>query len=262
MAAGMADQPADAISPAVRRLLVRRIARELQAAGKLAYFSGVAETGGFLDVVESFLSEIGRHEIWPKDFDAVLSQVGGVAGRDQALLRIYERDQAVLLQNDWYDNEGRFWLARTALVEGKCRHLPDWSMIAVVGFADFTRPQTEILEALAERAGAAGHHVARRADNESTGTLHEGDRHAAALAWSRSHRTVDSIGTAGGASAAVAMPTLRQPAEMVRPSKPTAYRSSRRLAPKVKSAALPDGSSTCCKPGPLPTRFSWSPLAQ
>ncbi len=149
---GRADQPADAVSPVVRRLLVRRIARELQAEGKLAYFSGVVETGGFLDVVESFLSELKRDEIWPEDFQAVLNQVRGVADRDDALHRIYERYQTVLQTNDWYDNEGRFWLARTALVEGKCRQLPDWSMIAVVGFTDFTRPQTEILEALAEQA--------------------------------------------------------------------------------------------------------------
>jgi ATP-dependent helicase/nuclease subunit B len=151
-----AGRPATAISPTVRRLLLRRITKQLAQEGRLSHFGGVAETAGFLDVVSGFISELKRDEIWPEDFDTVCQRTPHAQShrRDEELGLIYGRYQRVLLEQNWYDHEGRFWLARTELAEGRCRQLPDWSWIAVAGFTDFTRTQTEILEHLALRTAA------------------------------------------------------------------------------------------------------------
>ncbi len=146
-----ADQPATRISPTTRRLLLRRITRECEQAGTFRHFRGVATTGGFLDVVAAFISELKRDEIWPEDFLKFTAKGGRTADRDRELGLVYQRYQNVLQQQNWYDNEGRTWLARTMLLEGRCRALPPWSLIAVVGFSDFTRPQFEILEAMGAR---------------------------------------------------------------------------------------------------------------
>jgi ATP-dependent helicase/nuclease subunit B len=147
-----AGEPATQISSTVRRLLLRRIVQELRADDALPYFAPVSHTAGFLDLVEAFIAELKRDEIWPERFLEVCQAHSPTAERDREIGRIYHQYQDVLLAQNWYDAEGRFWLARTALVEGRCRGLPDWRQVAVVGFADFTQPQQEILEALAERA--------------------------------------------------------------------------------------------------------------
>jgi len=184
-----AGRPATQISSTVRRLLLRRIAQELLASDQLVHFAPVAHTSGLLDVVESFIAELKRDEIWPERFLQVCGDDGPdsqssrlaprdesasekqnqhvrqrkrnlsrseratlpVAQRDRELAQIYQRYQDVLNDNRWYDAEGRFWLARSELAAGRCDPLPPWTYIAAVGFADFTRTQHEILEHLARR---------------------------------------------------------------------------------------------------------------
>lgn len=146
-----ADRPGTAISPIVRRLMLRRITQQLQTDLAFPHFGRVAETSGFLDVVAGFISELKRDEIWPEEFLAFARQDLGISARDTELGLIYQRYQDRLQQHHRYDTEGRFWLARTMLLEGNCRALPAWTLIAVVGFADFTPPQWEILEELSHR---------------------------------------------------------------------------------------------------------------
>lgn len=144
-----AGRPATAISSTVRRLLLRRITQQLAESGELRHFKPVAQTSGFLDIVESFIAELKRDEIWPEEFQA--ATVHGRSRRDVELGQIYERYQQALVTHSWYDPEGRFWLARSELQAGNCRGLPDWSWIGVSGFTDFTFTQSEILEQLAPR---------------------------------------------------------------------------------------------------------------
>ncbi|HET6426246.1 MAG TPA: PD-(D/E)XK nuclease family protein [Planctomycetaceae bacterium] len=146
-----ADRPASRLSPMVRRLLLRRITRELESSRAFQHFRGVASTAGFLDVVASFIAELKSDEIWPEDFLKVIRKSGRTAERDRELGVVYQRYQDILLQRSWYDNEGRTWFARTLLLEGHCRELPPWSLIVVNGFSDFTRPQYEMLSELSER---------------------------------------------------------------------------------------------------------------
>ena len=151
-----AGRPASPISPVMKRLLLRRIVAELHAGGLLASFASVVHTSGFLDVVTSFISELKREEVWPEDFlAACLRRPGGRSQRNAELGRIYERYQVQLTAQDWYDNEGRFWLTRTALAEGVRGPFASVEFLAVDGFADFTQTQSEILGLLMGWIGRA-----------------------------------------------------------------------------------------------------------
>ncbi len=151
-----AGRPASPISPVMKRLLLRRIVAGLHASGSLASFASVVHTSGFLDVVSSFISEVKREEIWPEDFLAACAKrPDSRSQRDAELGRIYERYQAQLTAQDWYDNEGRFWLARTALANGVRGPFASVEFLAVDGFADFTQTQSEILGLLMGWIGRA-----------------------------------------------------------------------------------------------------------
>jgi ATP-dependent helicase/DNAse subunit B len=149
----LADRPASRMSPMLRRLLLRRITRDLDQSNAFQHFRGVVRTGGFLDVIASFIAELKRDEIWPEDFLNVIRKLGQTAERDRELGVVYQRYQDILQQRSWYDNEGRTWLARSLLLGNQCRGLPSWSLIVVDGFSDFTRPQFEMLSALSDRTG-------------------------------------------------------------------------------------------------------------
>lgn len=146
-----AGRQASPMSPVIKRLLLRRITEALSKEGKLRYFQPIAETSGFLDVVSSFISELKREEIWPEPFIAVCNdRQTAFNQRDRELGLIYERYQEYLSTQNWYDYEGRFWLARTALANGVRGPFAESRFLAVDGFADFTQTQYEILGHFAE----------------------------------------------------------------------------------------------------------------
>ena len=145
-----AGRPASLISSVMKRLLLRRIARTLQDQGELRYFEPIAGTAGFLDVISSFISELKREEIWPETFVEVCQQRrSAFARRDLEIGLIYARYQQHLTEQNWFDHEGRFWLARTALSEGIRGPFAGVETLVVDGFADFTQTQYEILGYLA-----------------------------------------------------------------------------------------------------------------
>lgn len=146
-----AGQPATPMSPVMKRLLLRRIVADLAQRGQLVNFSSVTQTTGFLDVISSFISELKREEIWPVDFlEACEHQPPRRAKRDRELGLIYQRYQDHLEKQNWYDNEGRFWLARNALKDNVRGPFANVEFLAVDGFADFTQTQYEILGKLME----------------------------------------------------------------------------------------------------------------
>lgn len=144
-------EPAMPMSPVMKRLMLRRIVAGLVKRGELLYFKSICETTGFLDVVSSFIGELKREEIWPEHFlKACANRTAAFARRDQELGMIYDEYQRQLTTQKWYDNEGRFWLARNALSEGAQAPFERVKFLAVDGFADFTQTQYEILGLLSK----------------------------------------------------------------------------------------------------------------
>lgn len=141
-------QPASPISPVMKRTVLRHLIRNLAEQEKLRHFRGVAESTGFLDLVSSFISELKREEIWPEDFAGALQ---GDRPRERDLALIYQQYQAALAQRQWYDSEGRFWLARTELEQGRFGPFANVQFLVLAGFTDFTHTQYEIIEYLTAR---------------------------------------------------------------------------------------------------------------
>ena len=146
-----APQAVAPLSPAMQRVLLRRVVTLLAAQKKLPHFDKIARTSGFLDLVAAFISELKRAETWPEHFiDACKKR--GTRPRDRELGLIYTRYQQALLTGGVYDGEGRFWSAREALDAGNWGHFAELSLVVVDGFTDFTEAQYRILELLARRS--------------------------------------------------------------------------------------------------------------
>lgn len=157
------------ISPIAKRILLRHILQEQRLNGQLEYFAAIAETPGFMNLLQGFIAELKHEEIWPEHFQAASRRSRSrLPKRDAELGGVYTDYQAALLAQQWFDAEGRFWLARTALQrlvggllspasEGEAESLTTlrpsdcgpWRMVVVDGFADFTHTQIEMLELLA-----------------------------------------------------------------------------------------------------------------
>lgn len=148
------DEPIQTLPEISKRYLLRTIVDDCIAAGQIQYFSSIAGTTGFLDLVSSFISELKREEIWPEQFSKACDLLNSDSRhKDQELALIYDRYQVALHEMRRYDSEGRFWSARTALQEGKWGPFGQFDLVVLDGFADFTHTQYEILELLARRTG-------------------------------------------------------------------------------------------------------------
>ncbi|QDT42013.1 ATP-dependent helicase/deoxyribonuclease subunit B [Gimesia alba] len=148
------DEPIQTLPEISKRYLLRTIVDDFIAAGKIQYFSSIAGTTGFLDLVSSFISELKREEIWPEEFSEACGRLNSDSRqKDQELALIYDQYQIALHEMRRYDSEGRFWSARTALQEGLWGPFGQFDLVVLDGFADFTHTQYEILELLARRTG-------------------------------------------------------------------------------------------------------------
>ncbi len=139
------------MSPVMQRTLLRRIVHSLQSEKRLAYFSKIAGTSGFLDLVTGLINELKRDEIWPEEFEAACRRRGS-SDKDRDLVLVYREYQAQLIESQHYDAEGAFWSAREALKNGLRGPFQELSLIVVDGFTDFTETQYEILAHLSEFA--------------------------------------------------------------------------------------------------------------
>ena len=157
------------LSRSARRKLLRDLIDDLNRRGQLNYFGKVAHTAGFLELCESFISELKREEIWPEHFEQACRPEEEPATdpeprastRDREMVSIYaayqqrlhaagdgeaDRDAIAGL----YDGEGMFWSARTLMAAGHRGPYRELTLVVVDGFTDFTRTQYEMLATLAD----------------------------------------------------------------------------------------------------------------
>ena len=149
-----APKPIRPMGRLMKRQLVRRLIEEQLAAGRLKHFRAIARTGGLVELICEFISELKRLEIWPEHF-LEACRARGITDKDTELLEIYDEYQRRLREHQLYDPEGRFWSARDLLSkttdESSTKHpLENLRLVVADGFTDFTRTQHEILQILAE----------------------------------------------------------------------------------------------------------------
>jgi ATP-dependent helicase/DNAse subunit B len=146
-----AGQPATPLGAAMKRHLLRQLVEQQLAAGRLVHFAAIARSGGLVNLLVPWISELKRLEIWPEHLRQALAPTA--SPRDAELLGLYEAYQELLHRHGLFDFEGRAWAARTLLQEQGSRLLAALRLVVVDGFADFTRTEYEMLDALVQHAG-------------------------------------------------------------------------------------------------------------
>jgi ATP-dependent helicase/nuclease subunit B len=139
------------ITSLVKRQIIRRLILSRAAGDRLKHFGPIAGTSGLTDLVCELISELKTQEIWPEEFQTAC-ETRGMGPKDRDLLALYSDYQVHLNHRGLYDAEGRFWIARELLRGGARRPFEALKSVIVDGFADFTRPQHEILQILSQRA--------------------------------------------------------------------------------------------------------------
>ncbi len=130
-----------------RRVLQAAVAQAV-GAGQVVHYAQVAKTPGFLAQTSELIAELKRRDVWPKDFAPRCREQ-----REHELAAIFERYQQYLLDYDLYDAEGRFWAARDLLSkQTSSGSNPEYTLVVVDGFTDFTSAQYDILRQLAEKS--------------------------------------------------------------------------------------------------------------
>ena len=122
-------EPVRPLDPQMKRHLLRRLIGAHLDAGLLRHFARIARTGGFLDLLSGWTSDMKRREIWPDEFGRACT-ARGITQRDIELLGLYHDYQDHLTRHNLFDAEGCFWSARTMLQEDGPRLLP-WAHLTV-----------------------------------------------------------------------------------------------------------------------------------
>lgn len=139
--------PSKGITKLQKLYLLRRILDEKTEKEEISYYSRIADTPGLLDLVSEKIAELKRSDIWAEDFSAHAQTPA-----DRDLASIYSAYQRSLHRGNLYDAEGSFWLARKAISEEKSTSLPQFRMVVIDGFSDFTTAQYDILRVLSRHS--------------------------------------------------------------------------------------------------------------
>ena len=115
---------ASMLNPAQRKMMIESVIQELDHQKKLSYFHQICKTSGFVSLVSNFISELKRDETWPQHLCDALEKRDH-SPKDQELYLIYNSYQDKMLDQDRYDAEGQFWLARTELAGGNWKAFPE-----------------------------------------------------------------------------------------------------------------------------------------
>jgi len=134
------------LSPFRRHLLLRQIADDLNAAGKLPSLAAVADTPGLVTALDRAIAELKRAAVEP---DALARAVGAARSKSADLVAVYKQYQHHLHRTRTYDPEGLTWLARDFLARWPGPGLPaglgDVQAVAADGFTDFTPTEMDLL---------------------------------------------------------------------------------------------------------------------
>ena len=141
------------LSRGMKRHLVRRLIDEHAAEGRLRYFAPIASTGGLVDLVCEFISELKRLEIWPEHFRRACTaarnrrQGRRAVGNLRGVSAMAAGAPALRRRGAVSGRRGTTW---TSSAGGKQPLRPRFferlRLVVADGFTDFTRTQHEILE--------------------------------------------------------------------------------------------------------------------
>jgi len=139
-----------AVTPAVRRDLLRRVIATSVDAGELELFADAATRAGFVDLLVEHIRELKRRDVRPTDYAQAAGKLRQPRLRE--LAKLYSAYEDLLDSHGLWDDERLYYSARDALATNTCPRYSDLELVVADGFNDFTRVQFELLRALAGRA--------------------------------------------------------------------------------------------------------------
>lgn len=144
----MAGQPARRLDDNARAALLRAVLADLRDQGKLAVYSQIADTPGFVSIVADFIYELKQNRVEPETFLRVAHESARMKDRD--LARIYDEYQSRLIGHDLVDRDGEGWLALSAVEAGAVPLALD--LLVVDGYDEFAPLQARLLLRLSAHA--------------------------------------------------------------------------------------------------------------
>ncbi len=150
------DPQARPLAGVQARLLADAIVAELNTGGEVSHFRRAAETRGFGASLFALLGELRRIGVTPGELTRAAFQrgdAGEIGVKDREVTLVYARYEELLRSFHLYDVEGRLWRAVELLRQGLPSPFEKVRAVFVDGFTDFTAPQRETVQLLAERVG-------------------------------------------------------------------------------------------------------------
>src|ERR1019366_502982 len=141
------DPAARLLSGVQRRLLTEDLVASLAADGRIAHFTGVADTHGFTDGVLGLFAELQRNAVPVERFTDATTTAGP---KERQCAHLYAQYQGELRRQPLHDADGVAARAGDLMREGMRQPFAEVRAVFVDGFGDFTRPQHDILELLSE----------------------------------------------------------------------------------------------------------------
>lgn len=133
-----------------QEIIIRDIIEYLNENGSLRYFEKLAAKPGFVKAAASLVSQLSRSGVTEKEIVGIISNWGreGSQGqKDREIAQIYSLYRTYLRNNDWFDLEGKYRLAR-AILQREDAEIP-FDCVCFSDFYNFDKLQLEFIEELA-----------------------------------------------------------------------------------------------------------------
>ena len=115
-------------------------------------FDALAEllsTRGFVSHLQHALHQIKQCAITPDDLDGIYARKESLSTMDRAIASIYRGYQQQLVENEFYDLPGMFWMADVSCIESLPAFFQRTRNLIFDGFDDYTPSEFRLLESMA-----------------------------------------------------------------------------------------------------------------
>lgn len=135
-----------------QEIILQEIIEYLEENGSLKYFSGLAGKTGFVRAAASLVSQLSRSGVTETEISKIIAswgRAGSLGLKDCDIAQIYSLYRTYLRNNNWFDLEGKYRLAR-AVLQRKEAVIP-FDCVCFSDFYSFDRLQLDFIMELDKR---------------------------------------------------------------------------------------------------------------
>lgn len=143
------------LNRASQELLVQRILEEKKEEGEpFAYFESIIKKQGFIKAFTSLIGQLRRNNVTPEELETAFEiwqeeAQPGNAEKNFDVVYVYRRYEELLIENKWYDLEGKYALVVYYLEQEMLKKLP-WKAIYISDFNALEPMQLLFLQKLSQ----------------------------------------------------------------------------------------------------------------